>query len=133
MVIKIHDVDITEEEDFDTSLKESRSLKNMGISFPPQSQKDIGNYSNTTSLKDCLRSELSLRKIGQHVKFKDSLVEIQRSLRRKMTTKKIKIKKVTNIDEKNSLYLESEKDEEVEKLYKIWDSVNKNDMGDRKS
>ena len=50
-----------------------------------------------------------------------------------MTTKKIKIKKVTNFDEKNSIYLESEKDEEVEKLYKIWDSVNKNDMGDRKS
>ncbi len=48
-----------------------------------------------------------------------------------MTTKKIKTKKVTNIE--NSLYLESEKDEEVEKLYKIWDSVNKNDMGDRKS
>ena len=34
---------------------------------------------------------------------------------------------------RNSLYLESEKDEEVEKLYKIWDSVNRDDMGDRKS
>jgi hypothetical protein len=34
---------------------------------------------------------------------------------------------------RNSLYLESEKDEEVEKLYKIWDSVTRNDMDDRKS